>query len=562
MTTLSSCLMALPRSGQEDLAKRLGVDSSLKSSSLVQTLSEAYASREGFERVWASLSPQEQQVYRETIVQMHSDGYMLGVSRAHVLLALEPSGIPEEHVITLLNRLITMGLLQYTQIWYIGDGYEVPQELVQLAIQTCLFAALDPVSIAAEPVKVTFSFGRMFRGDVVRLAARIAREPLAITQRRILYKRDMARVLPCLRVNDVEGLTLRGDLKETPFGLFLTLRVLELASVITYLDGRVVVLKEGLLRLVRADEVAWETMVEAATRSFEQAGHLFVIGAYRKCVADLDTGRWYALDAAFQRLLQVSTDLSIPTWLESVRLFGRLLAVAGEVEIGEHPVHGEVIRRRRHATADVAPASTWVIQPNLEMLVPESAPAVLHLLAGQFGEIIRADEMSIYRLTKPGILQLCDRGWTFTDLTDALSRFSHAPLAPGVLRTLRDWTQEYNRAVLWDVLLVRFESEALLARFLEDPRGQSAVCEQIGPLALSIARQSEKRVREWLAEMGAPAPTRVRHANGEGDVSNWTAGGQKKGSTPGCKTSALSAADLLPLVREWSPEEQADTGTS
>jgi len=560
MTSLSHCLMALSRKGQEELAKRLGVDPSHKSASLVQILTEVYASREGFGRVWASLSPQEQQVYREALVQMHSDGYLLGVSRAHVLLGLEYSGLTEADVTALLNRLTTIGLLQYTQIWYIGDGYEVPQELVQPAIDTCLSAALDPVAVAADEVNVTFSYGHMFRGDVVRLAARVVKEPLAVTQRRVVYKRDVARVLTCLRVTDVAGLKMIGDLKDTPFGLFLALRVLEAAGAIAYLDGSVVVVKEGLLRLIGADDTAWGAMVGVATTSLEQMGHRFVIAAYRECVDKLEMDRWYALDGAFQRLVGLTGDGPVPTWFEGLRLFGRLLAVIGKVEIGVHPVHGDVIRRHQYAPAHGA--SAWVVQPNLEMLVPESAPALLHVLAGQLGEMVRADEMSIYRLTKSGILQLCDRGWTFADIADVLSRFSHAPVAPGVLRTLRDWAQEYNRAVLWDVLLLRFETKELLARFLDDPRGQSAVCEQVGPLAVSILRQSERRVRELLAEMGAPAPTRVRYPSGEDPASTMVAGTGRKGSSRNWMTSSLSAADLLSLVRECRQEETADKATS
>jgi len=504
-------LLAMSPKQQKQLATILHIpELSKRRDEAIAMLALAFCSEQGVQRVWATLSEIERRVCAIALAEMHSDGYVLGISRGRLLAAIEDGFVLVGEVDAALSRLHELGLLGYTQIWYIGDGYEAVGELATYLARECagrLPGYLDNV----EAVHIKYGYGRMMARDIARLATRIAVRPLPLTKQGIIYKREVSKLKPMFRSFDSAGIQLTGHWQDIPYSLFFALRFLELSEALIIKDGSASLHGSHTAELLAADETIWRQCMNETVQNVLNYGHLHLYGIMTSWLQEAEVGRWYPLEQALAQRLS-ATDKERP-WRQSVRHFLRVMALSGRLDIGLHPELGELVRLRPIESEAIV--AEWVAQPNLELLVPEVAPAALHFLAGQLGELHRADEMSSYRLTKQSILQLCDRGWSGAEIEQALQSFSRTPIAQSLLRTLRDWVSEYDKAVLWDVLLVRFQSAELLEQFMRDPRGRRAVVEPVGEKAVIVRRSAEKTVRETLNDLGAPSPQGVRTPSDE-----------------------------------------------
>lgn len=545
---LEHVLLAMAPKQHKQLADILGISGlSKRRDEATMALFERLNTSEGFRRVWLHLSEEERHIYLLSIVEMHNDGYVVGISRARLLAALHTSyGIAMEQSGPIISRLHELGLFGYTQIWYIGDGYEVPVELAPWVEQECAQALCAGVAIDADEVRVVLAYGQMLTRDVVRLAARVAAKPLPLTKQGTIYKREIGRLLPLLRARDSAGMAMTGQLADTPFALHLCMRILENAHALLMREGTASMQAAHTTNLLRASQEQWDELIAQAALQTLNFGHAHVFRIVRSMMEALPPGQWYGIEDEMGKVLGNADEER--GWRLAVRHYLRVMALCGVVDVGVHAVHGEVARIRERIK-DAPSVSAWVVQPNLEVLVPEMASPVLHFLAGQIGELQRADEMSSYRLTKQSVLQLCDRGWTAADIEQALQTFSQAPLAQSVVRTLRDWVAEYDKAVLWDVLLVRFTSASLLDAFAADPRGRKAMVDRVGDAAAIVRRSAEKTVREVLSDIGAPAPQGIRTAVDEPQS------GDSKGRRGDTKANQIAlrkllSPDLVDLARQ------------
>ncbi|MCY0875808.1 MAG: helicase-associated domain-containing protein [Firmicutes bacterium] len=517
-----------------------------------------YLSQDGFDTVWSRLSALEQQIYAISIVEMHNDGYVVGISRARLLAAVETGyGIHGDIAAPIVTRLHELGLFGYTQVWYIGDGYEVPAELATFAVRACVRMMQVSAPVAADEVRVLYAYGRMIARDAVRVAARVAGKPLPLTKQGTIYKREVARLKPFIRAHDSAGIQLAGLLEGIPFSLHLCMKVLEDAKALLMREGAASLHAADTIELLHATPEQWDNLVTGAAVNTLSFGHVYVFRIARALMDQLPPGQWFVLeDVLAQRLGDIGE--SERSWRLDMRHFVRVMALAGVLDVGLNAKHEEVVKVRPRVSDPLA--DSWVVQPSLDLLVPETAHPVLHFLAGQLGELQRADEMSSYRLTKPSVLQLCDRGWSGADILSALQAFSATPVAQGVQRTIRDWVAEYDKAVLWDVMLVRFATPALLEAFAADPRGQKALVERVGDCAAIVRRTAEKLTREVLSDIGAPAPQGLRKPTDELQSSE---SGSRKGDTKANQVALrkLLSPELIGIVqsevRQESMQERA-----
>ncbi len=481
--------------------------SAAKKDALVYGVAERLASEEGFRLVWRSLTESERSVFVAALLEMRSDGFATGIAKSRLLQVLPSYRIAVEDPAVTLARLVAVGILAHTQIWYIGDGYELPDALHDVAYHVICENLNITIGVPSSEVQTAQSGARTFLRDLTRFACYVAKNKVSLTKASVIYKRDIPRLLPFLRRADSPAMVVGGPWEGVPIALFLVVRILEQMRVIA-LDGGVINLRGEQLRgFLSMSDVELADAVFELTRRVQSIGYRHALGILYEWLAASPPENWTPLwclaDALGGGRGRTSGGLE-----ESIETFLHLAGLCGLLEIGTHAEHGFVVRAG--GIAGRAGRSELIVQPNMDVLIPEDAPAILHYLAGQLGELQQADEMSVYRITRASVMLLTDRGWKYEDMVRALSEFSHAPVAQSVLRTVRDWVSAYDRAVIWDAMLVRFQTPVVQASFVQDPRSAKCMVEVVGDQAVIVKRSFEKLTREILSDLGAPPPRDVR----------------------------------------------------
>ncbi len=539
---LSIALMALDMPELGRLAEKLRIAEKLPAvKHAAAALIEAqYATPVGFRRIWNLLDEYERQVFGVTLLAMRSDGYTHGVARTKLLPLLKQRVARGRRPEDALERLTSLALLAPTQIWYLGEGYELPETIAALVYSAILEGIDIFVPADVSPV-VAIAPGRELSRDMVRLVSHAAKTPPGVTKSGSLYKREIAKLKPLLRCFELPGFDLAGSWEGVPFGVYLTVTTLQHLKVVGLLEGSFELYGEALSDLLTLPESALRDSVEAAVQMGFASGNVHLFGILRLWAAGSEPGKWAAV---IPELVKRYANSENPDWLANGATWVAVMAAAGFLEEGYHPEYGKApLCRRPAATQGTGRrGGRWVLQPNFDLLVPEDAPLLVHFMAGQLADLVRADVMSVYRVGKHAVLRLLDRGWKPEEIEACLADFSATELPKTVLRTLRDWVREYERAVIWDAMLVRFQSAELLTRFATDARVASVIVETVGDAAAIVKRAGEKRVREVLADLGATPPEAVRRPGEEQRQS----GGERR-------TGANTKANALALQRLTGP---------
>jgi len=478
-----------------------------KKDALVFRIAERLATEEGFRLVWRSLKESEQSVFITALLEMRSDGFSTGIAKSRLLQALPSYQSAVEDPAPALLRLVAVGILAHTQIWYIGDGYELPDALYAVAYRVICENLSMAVSVSPSEVQIASSGTRAFLRDLTRFVCYVTKNEVSLTKASVIYKREIPKLMSCLRRADSPASVSGGPWDGVQVAVFLVVRILEQMSVISLESGSIKLRGQQLRAFLMLSDVELVEEVFALTRNVLSIGHRHAVGILYEWLATSSradwTPVWCLADALGGDAERASSALE-----QSIAVFLQMAGLCGLLEIGTHEEHGFVVRAG--SVAQRTGRMELIVQPNMDVLIPEDAPAIMHYLAGQLGELQQADEMSVYRITRASMLLLTERGWKYEDLVRALTEFSHAPVAQSVLRTVRDWVSAYDKAVIWDAMLVRFQTSTLQTAFVLDPRSAGCVVETVGDLVVIVKRSSEKLTREILSDLGAPPPRNVR----------------------------------------------------
>ncbi len=481
--------------------------SAVKKDMLVYSVAERLSSVDGFRRVWRSLTEFEQSVFIAALLEMRSDGFSTGIAKSRLLQVLPYYKIAAQDPSPGLSRLVAVGILAPTQIWYIGDGYELPDALRAVAYRVICENLTVTTAVPSPEVQIMENGALTFLRDLTRFACYVAKNQVSLTKANIIYKREIPKLLPHLRQSGNTTTVTGGPWEGVQVAVFLVVRILEQMNVISLEGSSIQLLGQHLREFLSLSDAELVQTVFELTRSAQNVGYRHAVGILYEWLATAPRESWTPL-WSLSDALGGSTKRTSGALGQSIETFAHMASLCGLLEVGAHEQHGLVVRRAR--VAPRARRSELIVQPNMDVLIPEDAPAIMHYLAGQLGELQQADEMSVYRITRASVLLLTDRGWKYEDIARALTEFSHAPVAQSVLRTVRDWMNAYDKAVIWDAMLVRFQTPAIQSSFMKDPRSAKCMVEAIGDHAVIVKRSSEKLTREILSDLGATPPRDVR----------------------------------------------------
>ncbi|KYP80922.1 helicase-associated domain-containing protein [Ferroacidibacillus organovorans] len=512
---------------------------------VAQSVIQSLVHGSGYTQLFHMLTDHDKRILRIAFVEMIGDGFVVSISKSRLLHLIEESydGMPD--VIPSINHLADLTMLIPTQIWYLGDGFEMPRECFDLLkmIYKDEVARLIPC-VPKEHVTVERSLGSMFANDMIRLMTYISTHSVSATKNDVVYKRELQRIKLLFRTLHYQ----KEEVEEGPWAgfpevVYLAFQILKDLSVITIGNGSVhpqgKLMREVLTQpFDELQQQIGETLFSNLLSPRMQS-HFHVL--LFEMIMSANEESWYAIYHGISSWLELPDGKRCAAHNTAARLIS-VLALIGQVDFGFDRKYGLVYKRCRPITARQGRIS---VQPNLDILVPDDVHPMLHFFVGQFATLKRADEMSLYTMDRESVLQLCDHGWREADLNDALDKYSSVAIGSSIKRSIRDWMIAYSRAVIWDAMFVRFEQEEVYQAFLADPRSKKCTVEAFDQVVVTM-RSAEKVVREILSDLGAPAPLEVRSVTEDVPTTKAKRGAPNKANTQALRI--LQSRELIHLI--------------
>jgi len=166
-----------------------------------------------------------------------------------------------------------------------------------------------------------------------------------------------------------------------------------------------------------------------------------------------------------------------------------------------------------------------IIQPTMEILVPGDFDAVDLLNVGEMSDLVQADVVSIYRITRESVFRALQEGWNAEKLLNFLERISRHALPPNVSINITGWTRSHPEAhVIRGTFLVLGGDHALLPKGLDEvlpgifripercEEDVSSFLEKRGVMVRAVdgAREVDGDI-DWGKSLPLKAPGRIQH---------------------------------------------------
>ncbi len=526
------------------LASVLGVALPTTKQEAMLSLSEYLQTEAGFGKTYARLETREKLWLQLFLFGMQSDGYSLFFPKSMLYSWFIDDIDQRKEAELVLLQLQRLGFLGKSHNWYASESFEFADELLPFLIQRLYEEHFVHHSEVIGDVQIIQQLGITFSRDTARFLSLMLKKPVGFTKNNVIYKREVTKVLSFFRTANTMQLDGAGAWEGVHGAIVMAVKLLVGQQLVRLEEGKVTISGQQVEKWLQiSEELLFEWMV-ALTNSMVKDRQSHLAELLMHWVRNGTPGEWVPIHAVFSPLETIGSEKANQEWMNVVDYFVIVASATGIIDYGISETSGLVVRISKWPS--VEPKKLYV-QPNLELLVPEEAPLALHFLAGQLGELKRADLMSNYQLNKERILQLCDRGWTYEDIANVMEMISETQVAPSVLKTIRDWVGSYNRAVLWDAMLIHFQDSEWFHAFIHDRRSAGIMAETIGDLAVIIKRSGEKTAREILADIGAPAPLAVRKPLVEG--TSISATGSKTNRANAEALGRVTGSGLIELLR-------------
>ena len=469
------------------------------------TLLEKMTSDEGFQALYQRLDDEEKRVYRILYFEMVGDDFSCGIVRSRLAYVMETVYGNSKTWQTQVDRLIQLGLLSPMQVWYSGEGYEIPDQLLPLLTRTFIHE-IEAFGLFIENPdhKIVRNTRYAFTHDLIRLVSMAVKAPFSMTKTGVIYKRELNRIKTVMRSYAKIDAQSPGDWDGIAVSVYLAFRSLEDLGVWRFGPGYFHVAGEALETLLENDSQSLREQLFVRIGKYLKGGNANIFLLLNELITR-HLEKWIPISEVISLFLAI--DLKQPvSWAASYRFYIDVLSYCGFIDVSEDH-DKEYIRLSPESNTKI---KGWFIQPNMDIMLEENASIAMHFLLNQIAEIKQVDEMSIYTLKKATLLELCDRGWKFEEIIAAFERYAATPVAPLIIRQIRDYVAEYNRAVLWDSLFIRFEKKEYLETFLHHKKAKNVIVDRLGEEAVIIKRSMEKEVRDILLDIGCPAPSDTR----------------------------------------------------
>ncbi|HHT84882.1 MAG TPA: hypothetical protein GXZ88_03855 [Firmicutes bacterium] len=142
------------------------------------------------------------------------------------------------------------------------------------------------------------------------------------------------------------------------------------------------------------------------------------------------------------------------------------------------------------------------VQPNFEALVPCTIEPRILWSIDTFAEIIKVDQMLVYKLSRDSVYRAMLHGHTPDTIEEFLAEHSRIPIPQNVSYSISQWGTSYGRIEFEDVILLKCDSKELADELMLSPRIKPYLKKKVGPCYIVVDRESYQSLVAALSEEG------------------------------------------------------------
>ncbi|MCZ8511403.1 helicase-associated domain-containing protein [Paenibacillus filicis] len=164
---------------------------------------------------------------------------------------------------------------------------------------------------------------------------------------------------------------------------------------------------------------------------------------------------------------------------------------------------GSYVWRLHPAAADdTEEEGALIVQPDFEILVPPDVPPAVCWELGCLADLVRSDQMSIYKLSKETLKRALENSRTAEEIEAFLVRHSLYELPDHVLITLRQWMKPFGQTEFREAILLRLADAETARSVAKLPGAAGHLTEPVGEKDFIIAPSSVQPLFDALERAG------------------------------------------------------------
>jgi len=450
-----------------------------------------------------------------------------------------------------------------------GDQlFFIPTDLYPLLQHHRLPLELQPVDVDPLDLIITHEAGRGLAFELFYMLATIAKNGAPLTGKGTLHKKHIQKMLSSLQitVRDLVPLQLQYPHPDTlPSSIALVLDFgfrfgllrktpeayeLEHDKLFQWLSQHRTTMQQRLWQLwltVQPFPEQWiqQCLVAMACATYEQDAWYTVSSVS----AWIDRLRIHAKKGSSPQEIEDQ----IQNWLAVLCAFGwaelgavhdgeRLFRYTLPSGLGQTPYDDHELQDGARSPMN----GKFYVQPDLEIIVPPDVSFLARWELECCADLIRSDQVAVYRLTKDSYMRAVDQGRSLQDMNDFLGQKSLSGLPESVRTTLEHWRQQYGRVYLSEVVLLRCEDAEMAQRI----RDMAQLLPQIIPIGAFDFIVPTDQVDELRSTLDKAGITPRRHIESSASAETKTGFVRFDGMTDDMKGSGDGKVESPQLLNQ------------
>lgn len=411
---------------------------------------------------WESMSPEEKQVIQFFILVKGED-FLTYRELEQSKLPLHPTRFR-----LAMTRLQRLGLLFTLRRMWGELAYIMPSEIVHHFRKILVPKTLE-WRTQALPLEHT---SYHIIDDLLQVLNCVKRKPLELTKKGTLPKKTLKLLFDQTKINKELLAGFPNSFVMSPYDLH--------EAIFLDLLGQCNLLVQKGNELMLGDVEAWihqpidklsGQLMDRLIRYLDldsKLCHLYTI------IVDLDKGQSYSLRRILQDMKEFAPAL-VDVQERLILPLSRLGFMQSEVQ------KDDLIFMWK--TRNEVPQSFLYIQPNYEILVPGFAPLSLKWELLSCANLIKQEEMWIFKLNKNTAQGSLEKGKSAEDLIGFLQSVSQAPIPENVKESIREWERQLQLVSFFDARIMKLNHAELaqelekiptISQYLQDKLGDCA----------------------------------------------------------------------------------------
>lgn len=381
----------------------------------------------------------------------------------------------------------------------------VPSDLAQMLVEIFLVEVTDSIDITGSNPEEYREDGIALLTDVFRLVAGVAKNEVKLTQKGLIYKRNYKAL--------IDGFVIKEDTDadDGEYGLRFRL-ILDYAlqkNLIQEHEGHYQVANglPGWLSL--SAELQLQDVFEFWQSYYGRTNPY--LDTFLAVLRRLPVKEWISYTVVVECLHRimvsnVSAAYASQLGLEALQqlLFMGALSIgfAGSDMVFRITDIGAHLLGQNHTEQWLPQETHFFIQPNYEVLVPQSIDKRILWQIEELAELKQADKMMVYHLNKNSLYYALQQGWQAEQIKTYLKTYSRNKLPQNVEFAINNWAASYGQMYFLKACLLRCADEKTADEILATPKFKKYVKGKLTSTDLLVHLEDYQAFLEALQQEG------------------------------------------------------------